>query len=214
MNKDFGEESRILQILSILENQYPDAKTALNYNNPFELLISTILAAQCTDARVNKITKKLFKKYTGPEDFARADIKELQEDIKECGIFRNKSKSIQGTSRMLLEKYDGKVPADFDELIKLPGVGRKTANVILANAFSIPAFAVDTHVYRLSRRLGFSDKNDVVGVEKDLTEKIPKNLWIKAHHLLIYHGRNICKARTPQCDKCPVEQLCPKNEYK
>lgn len=208
------EEDRIIKILSILNKTYPDAKTGLNYRNAFELLIATILSAQCTDVRVNKVTKKLFEKYKDPEDFARADIKELQQDIKECGLYRNKSKNIQKTSQMIIKEQGGKVPADFDELIRLPGVGRKTANVVLANAFSIPTFAVDTHVFRLARRLGFSDKKDVIGVERDLTNKIPKKLWIKSHHLLIHHGRNICKARNPLCDKCPVETLCPKNDHK
>lgn len=208
------EEDRIIKILSILNKTYPDAKTGLDYRNAFELLIATILSAQCTDVRVNKVTKKLFEKYKVPGDFARADIKELQQDIKECGLYRNKSKNIKKTSQMLIKEHDGKVPADFDELTKLPGVGRKTANVVLANAFLIPTFAVDTHVFRLARRLGFSDKKDVIGVEKDLTNKIPKKLWIKSHHLLIHHGRNICKARNPLCDRCPVETLCPKNDHK
>lgn len=213
-NRKLKEKDRINKILSILNKAYPEAKTELNYKNPFELLIATILAAQCTDVRVNKVTKHLFKKYKRPEDLARADIEVLQQDIKECGLYRNKSKNIKKTSQLLVEKYDGKVPADFDELIKLPGVGRKTANVVLANAFNIPAFAVDTHVFRLARRLGLSDKKDVVGVEKDLTRKIPKKLWIRAHHWLIHHGRNICKAINPLCDRCPLESLCPKNDHK
>lgn len=211
---EIREGDRIAKILSILNKTYPDAKPGLNYRNPFELLIATILSAQCTDVRVNKVTKKLFEKYKNAGDFARVDIKKLQKDIKECGLYRNKSKNIKKTSQMLIKEHDGKVPADFDELTKLPGVGRKTANVVLANAFSIPTFAVDTHVFRLARRLGFSDKKDVVGVEKDLTHKIPKKLWIKAHHLLIHHGRNICKARNPLCDRCPVEALCPKKDHK
>jgi len=209
INLNTGEQERISQILLKLEELYPHATTDLKYNGSFELLIATILAAQCTDVRVNKVTKNLFKKYPNPQAFAVADIAELQEDIKECGLFRNKSKSIIGTSKMLVEQYDGEVPKSFDELVKLPGVGRKTANVILANAFGIPAFAVDTHVFRLSHRLGFSDKKDVMGVEKDLNEKIPKSLWIKAHHWLIQHGRRICRARNPQCGKCNLRELCP-----
>ncbi|WP_422448056.1 endonuclease III [Thermoanaerobacterium sp. DL9XJH110] len=204
-----SERDRISKILSILHQTYPDAATALHYENPFQLMVATILAAQCTDQRVNKVTARLFKKYRNVEDFARADIKELEEDIKECGLFRNKSRNIIQASRALLEKYGGEVPQEFEELVKLPGVGRKTANVILANAFGKPAFAVDTHVFRLSRRLGFSDRNDVLGVEKDLMEKIPRDLWIKAHHWLIYHGRKVCRARRPKCGECPLKELCP-----
>jgi endonuclease-3 len=204
-----SERDRISKILSILHQTYPDAATALHYENPFQLMVATILAAQCTDQRVNKVTARLFKKYRNVEDFARADIKELEEDIKECGLFRNKSRNIIQASRALLEKYGGEVPQEFEELVKLPGVGRKTANVIIANAFGKPAFAVDTHVFRLSRRLGFSDRNDVLGVEKDLMEKIPRDLWIKAHHWLIYHGRKVCRARRPKCGECPLKELCP-----
>ncbi|MFY9218764.1 MAG: endonuclease III [Tepidanaerobacteraceae bacterium] len=206
---DNREQARITRILNKLSQLYPEAGTALKYNNPFQLLIATILAAQCTDKRVNKVTERLFEKYKGPEDFAVADRRELEEDIRECGLFRNKSKNIIATSRILLEKHGGEVPSSFDELTKLPGVGRKTANVILANAFAIPAFAVDTHVYRLARRLGFSPKKDVYGVEKDLNEKIPESLWIKAHHWLIYHGRNVCRARNPLCDICTLKEDCP-----
>ena len=206
---DKREQERISRVLDKLNQLYPEAATALNYNNPFQLLVATILAAQCTDKRVNKVTEGLFKKYKGPEDFAAADQRELEEDIKECGLFRNKSKNIIAASKQLVEKYGGQVPADFDELVKLPGVGRKTANVILANAFGIPAFAVNTHVYRLAHRLGFSQAKDVYGVERDLNEKIPKSLWIKAHHWLIYHGRNVCKAQKPLCDICNLKEDCP-----
>lgn len=204
-----NDEKRISKVLSVLENTYPEATTVLHFENPFQLLIATILAAQCTDKRVNQVTERLFKKYKSPEDFARADLYELQEDIKECGLFRNKSKNIIEASRELVEKYGGEVPADFEKLIKLPGVGRKTANVILANAFGIPAFAVDTHVFRLAHRLGFSDKKDVLGVEKDLMENVPRELWIKAHHWLIYHGRKVCRAINPKCKECPLKDFCP-----
>lgn len=204
------EHERITAIISKLSELYPNATTALNHSSPFELLIATILSAQCTDKRVNKVTERLFKKYKGPKDFAEADKFELEQDIKECGIFKNKSKNIIETSKILLEKYNGQVPSNFDELIELPGVGRKTANVVLANAFGKPAFAVDTHVYRLAHRLGFSDKKNLLEVEKDLREKIPENLWIKAHHWLIYHGRNICRARKPLCDECLLSDWCLK----
>lgn len=203
------EKERISAILLKLDQLYPDAATALNYKSPFQLLIATILAAQCTDKRVNKVTKRLFEKYKGPEDFAAADKEELEQDIKECGLFRNKSKSIIGTSKLLLEKYGGQIPSTLNELVKLPGVGRKTGNVILANAYGKPAFAVDTHVFRLAHRLGLSDKKDTFGVEKDLTRKIPKSLWIKAHHWLIHHGRSICRARNPLCDICLLREWCP-----
>jgi endonuclease-3 len=202
------EQKRISAILLKLEQLYPDATTALNYKNPFQLLIATMLAAQCTDKRVNKVTKRLFKKYNGPEDFAKADKWELEQDIKECGLFRNKSKNIIETSKMLLEKHGGQVPSTLNELVELPGVGRKTGNVVLANAYGKPAFAVDTHVYRLAHRLGFSDKKDVFGVEKDLTLKIPESLWIKAHHWLIHHGRSICRAKNPMCDTCSLKEWC------
>lgn len=204
------ERERLLRLLETLGTLYPGASVALRYETPFQLLVATILSAQCTDKRVNMVTERLFKKYKRPEDFAGADIKELQEEIKECGLFRNKSKSIIDASREIVEKHGGRVPADFEQLLKLPGVGRKTANVILANAFGIPAFAVDTHVFRLARRLGFSDKNDVLGVEKDLMEKVPQEMWIKAHHWLIYHGRRVCRAKKPACEECPLNDLCPK----
>jgi endonuclease-3 len=203
------EQERISVLLLKLNQLYPNATTALNYKNPFQLLIATILSAQCTDKRVNKVTEVLFKKYEGPEDFAAADKLELEQDIKTCGLFRKKSKNIIETSKLLLEKYDGQVPSTLNELVKLPGVGRKTGNIILANAYGKPAFAVDTHVYRLAHRLGFSDKKDVFGVERDLMAKIPESLWIKAHHWLIHHGRNICRAKNPICDKCLLKELCP-----
>ncbi|ADL08259.1 endonuclease III [Thermosediminibacter oceani] len=202
------EKERIRKILALLEESYPNATTALRYENPFQLLVATILSAQCTDRRVNQVTARLFKKYKGPEDFARAERHELEEDIKECGLFRSKSKNIIETSRIIVEKYGGRVPDEFEELIKLPGVGRKTANVILANAFGKPAFAVDTHVFRVARRLGFSDGKDPLGVEKDLTAKVPREYWIKAHHWLINHGRRVCTARKPKCENCVLKDSC------
>lgn len=202
------EKERLPRLLEALGALYPDAATALRYETPFQLMIATILAAQCTDKRVNQVTEKLFKKYKGPRDFAQANLEELQEDIKECGLFRNKSKSIIEASKEIVGKYDGQVPPDFKKLTKLPGVGRKTANVILANAFGIPAFAVDTHVFRLARRLGFSDKKDILGVERDLMEKVPRELWVKAHHWLIYHGKRVCRAINPRCGECALNNLC------
>lgn len=206
--EDKTEDARISAILSELGRLYPNAKTALKFKGPFQLLIATILSAQCTDKRVNKVTELLFEKYRGPQDFAMAAREELEQDIKECGLFRNKSKSIINTSKLLLEKYDGQVPSTLEELITLPGVGRKTGNVVLSNAFNKPAFAVDTHVYRLAHRLGFSDKKDTFDVEKDLMRTVPKSMWIKAHRWLIRHGRAICRARNPLCNECTLNELC------
>ncbi|EIW00445.1 endonuclease III [Thermoanaerobacter siderophilus SR4] len=197
-----------LKVIEILKNTYPNAKSGLKFTNPFELLIATILSAQCTDKRVNIITDRLFKKYKTPEDFLKLTPEELQEEIRECGLFRNKSKSILETCKILKEKYDSKVPETLEELLTLPGVGRKTANVVLSNAFSKQAIAVDTHVFRVSNRIGLADSKDVFTTEKQLMELIPENLWSLSHHLLIHHGRNLCTARKPKCDECPVNHLC------
>ncbi len=203
------ERDRIEKIFQQLEELYPEAATQLKHENPLQLLIAVILSAQCTDKRVNMVTEKLFKKYRSPADYAKAEKSELEDDIRPCGLFRNKSKNIIDASKMIVEKYGGDVPSDFDKLIGLPGVGRKTANVILANAFGKPAFAVDTHVYRLAHRLGLSDKKSVLGVEEDLMHKIPKHMWNRAHHLLIHHGRNVCSARKAICSKCAIKKFCP-----
>ena len=208
------ETVRIEKIFKQLEKLYPEAATQLRYENPFQLLIAVILSAQCTDKRVNMVTEKLFKKYRSPADYAKAEKSELEDDIRPCGLFRNKSKNIIDASKMIVEKYGGNVPSDFDKLIGLPGVGRKTANVILANAFGKPAFAVDTHVYRLAHRLGLSDKESVLGVEEDLMHKIPKHMWNKAHHLLIHHGRNVCNARKARCSDCTIKKFCPTGNKK
>jgi endonuclease-3 len=204
-----SEKERIEKIFKLLERIYPKASTQLRYENPFQLLIAVILSAQCTDKRVNFVTQNLFKKYKSPADYANAKKSDLENDIRSCGLYRNKSKNIIQASKLIVEKYEGKVPDVFEELINLPGVGRKTANVILANAFGEPAFAVDTHVYRLAHRLGLSDKQSVFGVEKDLMKKIPRNMWNKAHHLLIQHGRNVCTARRPKCTECKILEFCP-----
>ncbi|HHW56958.1 MAG TPA: endonuclease III [Clostridia bacterium] len=197
-----------LKVIEILKRAYPNARSGLNFTNPFELLIATILSAQCTDRRVNIITERLFKKYKTPEDFLKLTPEELQEEIKECGLYRNKSKSILETCRILKERYNSKVPQTLEELMLLPGVGRKTANVVLSNAFSKDAIAVDTHVFRVSNRIGLADSKDVLATEKQLMEIIPKNLWSLSHHLLIHHGRNLCTARKPKCEECPVKHLC------
>ncbi|HLR35990.1 MAG TPA: endonuclease III, partial [Tissierellales bacterium] len=170
--------------------------------------IATILSAQCTDVRVNKITKDLFKKYKKPEDYLELTQEELGELIRSCGFYKNKSKHILGTCKILVEEYGGKVPDTREELMKLPGVGRKTANVVLSNAFSVDAIAVDTHVFRVSNRIGLANSDNVLETEKDLMKNIDKKLWSKAHHWLILHGRRICKARRPLCEDCPLTDYC------
>lgn len=196
------------KILEILEEHYPDAKPALRFTTPFELLIATMLSAQTTDKQVNKITEKLFKKYNTPEEFADMEQQELEQHIKGCGLYKNKSKNIINASKMIISQFDGKVPETREELMRLPGVGRKTANVVISNAFGKDAIAVDTHVFRVSNRLGLADSKNVGQTEKQLMENIPKSKWSKAHHWLIYHGRQICTARNPKCDKCPLSQYC------
>jgi len=200
---------RVKKILPKLKRTYPNAKTALNYKNPLELLIATILSAQCTDVRVNIVTKDLFKKYKSAKDWARTEKTQIESDIKSTGFYRNKAISIQGTCKKIIEQYNGQVPGTMEELTKLPGVGRKTANVVLGNAFGIPAIACDTHVIRLSRRLALSENTDPVKLEFDLAEIVPKRDWTLFSHLLIFHGRNICKARKPDCQNCPVAEHCP-----
>ncbi|MDO4281365.1 MAG: endonuclease III [Peptococcaceae bacterium] len=197
------------QILDILDQNYGDIGSGLNFHNPFELLVATILSAQSTDVRVNMVTPGLFAKYPTPFEMSELTEEALAQEINSIGLYRNKSKSIIKTSKNLVEKYQGEVPADREELQELPGVGRKTANVVLCNAFHVPAFAVDTHVFRVSQRLGFAKSKNVEGVEKQLTATIPSELWCDAHHLFIWHGRKICKAQRPLCDECCVKALCP-----
>jgi len=198
-----------------LKRAYPDARCSLNHSNAFELLIATILSAQCTDARVNMVTQDLFRKYRKPEDYLNVPEKELQEDIRTTGFFRNKTKSIQGTAKALNEEYRGKVPQTMDELLELPGVARKTANVVLGNAFGIHAgVVVDTHVTRLSRRLVLTSEKTAEKIEQDLIALVPKKDWVIFPHLLIAHGRAICKARGPLCAECVVEKYCPSSYLK
>lgn len=188
---------------------FPDAHCELNHSNPFELTIAVALSAQCTDVLVNKVTKELFKKYKTPEDYLKVTLEELQNDIRSIGLYRNKAKNIQSLCRMVLEDYHGEIPFDRDELTKLPGVGRKTANVVVSVAFNIPAIAVDTHVERVSKRLGFCRwKDSVLEVEKTLMRKIPKDEWSVTHHRLIFFGRYHCKAQNPQCPSCPLLEIC------
>jgi len=193
-----------------LKKTYPDATIALHFTNPLELLIATILSAQCTDVRVNIVTKDLFQKYKSAADWAHADLKQIEQDIRTCGFYHNKAVSIQGTTRKIADELGGQVPRTMEELVTLPGVGRKTANVVLGNAFGIPAIACDTHVLRLSRRLQLSEHtDDPVKLEFDLADLVPKKDWTLFSHLLIFHGRGICTARKPSCPECPIAEQCP-----
>lgn len=208
------EKKHAEKIFSALKKEYPDVKCALNFTNPFQLLIATILSAQCTDERVNIVTKSLFQKYKTPQDFLIASSEELEKDIYSTGFFRQKAKSIKLCCKKLIEEHNGKVPADFDKLNALPGVGRKTASVVAGNAFGIPAIAVDTHVKRLSNLLGFIDSNDPEKIEARLKLLLDKEDWINASHYLASHGRKICIARRPLCEACAVEKYCPSSRLK
>jgi len=203
------EKKRVKRIFDLLCKEYPSAESALDYQSPFQLLIATILSAQCNDARVNIVTKGLFKKYKKPEDYLKVTNSELEKDIFSTGFYRQKAKSIKGCCDQLIELYNGKVPKNFDDLIKLPGVGRKTASVVIGNAFGVPAIAVDTHVKRLSNLLGFTNSQDPEIIEYRLKELLPENRWINSSHWLVLHGRNVCVARKPKCSKCVLGQVCP-----
>lgn len=204
------EEKR--NILAILEKHYQGAATALEYRNPFELLIATILSAQSTDTQVNRITRALFAKYPSPRQLAALSEEELAAEIKGSGLFRNKARHILATVKMLLEQYGGEVPQNREDLMKFPGAGRKTANVVLANAFGIPALGVDTHVFRVANRLGLSVGKNPLEVEEQLMAVLPREKWAAAHHWLIWHGRKICRARQPLCEQCPLAELCPEGK--
>ncbi|MDH3268445.1 MAG: endonuclease III [Ignavibacteria bacterium] len=204
-----SENTRAAEILRRLKKEYTVASIALEYQTPFQLLISTILSAQCTDERVNLVTKSLFKKYRKPEDYLRVANQELEKDIFSTGFYRQKAKSIKNCCKTLLENFNGKVPEDFDSLNSLPGVGRKTASVVAGNAFGIPAIAVDTHVIRLSNLMGFVDSKDPAKIEEKLKELFPKNDWINLGHYIMNHGRKVCIARRPKCTECTIGDLCP-----
>lgn len=208
-------KTRAQTIIQRLKRAYPDAKCSLNHSNAFELLIATILSAQCTDERVNIVTADLFRKYRKPEDYLKIPATELQSDIRTTGFFRNKTKSIQGTAKMLTEQYAGRVPETIEELLELPGVARKTANVVLGNAFGvISGIVVDTHVTRLSRRLALTQQKHPEKIENDLIAIVPKKDWVIFSHLLIAHGRKICRARNPLCAECVIEKPCPSSFLK
>lgn len=205
-----NEKERVKEIIRRLQREYPDAQCALNHTNAFELLIATILSAQCTDERVNKVTANLFRKYRSPADFAAANQSELERDIHSTGFFRNKAKNIIAASRQIMERFGGRVPDKMEDLLSLPGVARKTANVVLGCAFGIAdGIVVDTHVARLSQRLGLTKNNAPEKIERDLMQIIPKRHWVMFSHWLIHHGRKVCKARKPDCSNCVLADLCP-----
>ncbi len=205
-----GGKAPAEETIARLKSEYPGAKTALDWKNPLELLVATILSAQTTDVRVNAVTPTLFAKYPTAADYASADPTELEEDIRPTGFFRNKAKSLRGMARALVDDHGGEVPRTMEDLVALPGVGRKTANVVLGNAFGIDeGVVVDTHVRRLSNRLGFTTHSDPEKIERDLMQTVPKRDWTVFSHLLILHGRSVCKARKPACGDCVVNDLCP-----
>jgi endonuclease-3 len=207
------KKKRTAEIIRRLKKAYPDAHCALNHSNAFELLIATILSAQCTDERVNIVTADLFRKYRGPSDYLKVEQTELEKDIHSTGFFRNKAKSIQGACRLLIDNFGGKIPQSMEEILTLPGVARKTANVVLGNAFGIASgVVVDTHVARLSQRLGLTTNENAEKIEKDLIELVPKRHWIMFPHWLITHGRQICIARKPRCRQCLLADICPSYE--
>ena len=195
--------------IAILGQVYKDTKPALKFRNPFELLVAVILSAQCTDVRVNITTERLFAKAPCPQDIVDMGLPALEQEIKDCGLFRNKAKNIMATCEILGREFDSNVPEDFDTLLKLPGVGRKTANVVTSIAFDRPAIAVDTHVFRVANRLKLAVGETPLEVEEGLMKAIPKELWSQAHHWLIWHGRRVCKARRPLCGECPLGEVCP-----
>ena len=195
-------------ILAELERLYPDAKPALHYRNPFELLVAVILSAQCTDVKVNAVTPALFAAYPDAQALAAADPLEIETYIRTCGLYHNKAKNLVATANILMQAYGGEVPADHEKLTQLPGVGRKTANVVMSCAFGADAIAVDTHVFRVSNRLGLADAGDVLKTERQLMQNIPREKWSLAHHWIIFHGRRVCAARKPDCENCTLRSWC------
>ncbi len=204
------KKKRIMEIIKRLEREYDRPGTALKFNNPFELLVAVVLSAQCTDDRVNKITPTLFKRFPGPREMAEADLEEVEELVRSCSFFRNKAKNIHAAAKMIVERFGGKVPDNMEDLIKLPGVARKTANVVLYNAFGKnEGIAVDTHVKRLVKRLGICQEKNPVKIEKELMEIVPREYWGPVTYLLIEHGRRVCKAKNPDCARCVLRDICP-----
>jgi endonuclease-3 len=211
MTVDTGSKRQASRVVRGLKRDYADAQCALRHSNAFQLLIATILSAQCTDERVNIVTKELFRKYPEPADLANVPLETLEKEIQSTGFFRNKAKSIKACSRTLVEKHGAEVPPEIDVLVRLPGVGRKTANVVLGTAFGLATgVVVDTHVARVSRRLGLTQHTDPAKIEQDLMRLLPRAEWIDYSHRMIHHGRRICKARKPLCDKCVMKKFCPR----
>ncbi len=205
-----NEKKRLLEITRILKETYPKARIALNFSNPLELLVATILSAQCTDERVNQVTSKLFQKYKTPQDYAEADLEELAEDIKPTGFYQQKARYIKEAAKIIQERFNGEVPRNMDDLLCLPGVARKTANIVLANAYGIvEGIPVDTHVRRLAQRLGFTKEKDPNKIEQDLMALLPREDWATVPYVFQAHGRKICRSRNPQCKHCVVAHLCP-----
>ena len=203
-----SDAKRVKEIIKILSKEFPDPRIALHFSNPLELLIATILSAQCTDVKVNQVTPELFKKYRSARAYATADLSQLEEMIRPTGFYRNKAKAIQKCCQELVARFGGEVPKTLEELVTLPGVGRKTANVILGNAFGVPGITVDTHVQRVSQRIGLTKNHDPVKIEFDLMEIVPKEEWIHFSNLLIWHGRKTCVAKKPLCEICPILKVC------
>lgn len=208
------KKDNIIKVLDILENTYPDAECALNHVDVFQLIIAVALSAQTTDKSVNLITPALFEAYPDAFSLAEADVSEIEEKIRRIGMYRTKAKNISSLAKQLVEIYDGNVPDDYDKLVQLPGVGRKTANVVLSVGFGHQRIAVDTHVFRVSNRIGIVKEKDVLKTELSLMKKIPEERWSKTHHSLIFHGRNCCTARKPDCDNCPINMICEKKIIK
>jgi len=206
--KKQSDQRRVSEIIKILSEEIPDSRIALRFSNPLELLIATILSAQCTDVKVNQVTADLFKKYHSAKDYAESNLVTLEEEIRPTGFYRNKAKSIQRCGQELVKRFGGEVPKTLEELVTLSGVGRKTANVILGNTFGIPGIVVDTHVHRVSQRIGLTKNDDPVKIEFDLMKIVPKEEWTHFSNLLVWHGRRICVARKPLCEQCPIRKLC------
>jgi len=207
---ELDKKTRLLKIIELLEKEYPKTKIALHYSSPLEILVATILSAQCTDKRVNLVTPSLFKKYKTAKDYANANLAELEQDIRSTGFYRNKAKNIKNAGRMIVERFDSQVPQTMEEILMLPGVARKTANIVLSNAYGvIVGIAVDTHVRRLSKRLGLTENTNPDKIEKDLMQIVPKSHWKSITNLLISHGRAVCDARKPKCGICCLNKICP-----
>jgi endonuclease-3 len=210
MTTSLDSEARVVKIIDLLGKEHPDARIALDHSNTLELLVATMLSAQCTDERVNMVTKSLFKKYRRAEDYADADLKQLERDIKPTGFYRNKAKNLKACSKMLVEKFSSNVPRTMEEMLELPGVARKTANIVLSNSYGVvEGIAVDTHVRRLAKRLALTENDDPNKIEQDLMRIVPRDKWMRFTDLIIFHGRRICTAKKPKCAACVVNKLCP-----